>query len=126
MTFGDLFFLFQKKSTLPTIIIIIIIIIRYVSDISRYRSAGSRCVKSGTNCYPMLSHAIPCYPIACNQYLESKCDWLLDEIHFASDRAAVVTDGATISQGRRCTGTGSRSKLLFGIWQHIFMFIKFS
>ena len=67
-------------------------------------------------CYPMLSHAIPCYPIACNQYLESKCDWLLDEIHFASDRAAVVTDGATISQGRRCTGTGSRSELLFGIW----------
>ena len=47
-------------------------------------------------------------------YLELKSDWLVDKIHFARDRAAVVTYGASVSQsppGGPFTSTVSYSKM---------------
>ena len=47
-------------------------------------------------------------------YLELKSDWLVDKIHFARDRAAIVTNGASVSQsslGARNTSTDSFNKM---------------
>ena len=47
-------------------------------------------------------------------YFELKSDWLVDKIHFARDRAAIVTNGASVSQsppGARNTSTVSFNKL---------------
>ena len=47
-------------------------------------------------------------------YLKLKSDWLVDKIHFARDRAAIVTNGASFSQsppGARSTSTVSFNKM---------------
>ena len=47
-------------------------------------------------------------------YLELKSDWLVDKIHFALDRAAIVTNGTSVSQsppGARITSTVSYNKM---------------
>ena len=40
-----------------------------------------------------------------NKYLQLKCDWLLNEIHVACNRATVVTDAAALAKGRGHTRT---------------------
>ena len=47
-------------------------------------------------------------------YLELKSDWLVDKIHFARDSAAIVTNGASVSQSPPCarnTSTVSFNKM---------------
>ena len=47
-------------------------------------------------------------------YLELKCNWLVDKVHFARDRAAIVTNDASVSQshpGARVTSTATYNKM---------------
>ena len=44
-------------------------------------------------------------------YLKRKCDWFLDKIHFARDRAAIITDAASITES---VGTATRTAKVDG------------
>ena len=44
--------------------------------------------------FPYLKHIVRVFTENDNWYLEFECDWLLNKIHLARDRAAVVTDRA--------------------------------
>ena len=44
--------------------------------------------------YPCLKHIVRVFIENDSWYLEFECDWLLNKIHLARDRAAVVTDRA--------------------------------
>ena len=44
--------------------------------------------------FPYIKHIVRVFIENDNWYLEFECDWLLNKIHLARDRAAVVTDRA--------------------------------